>query len=389
MIPHKKPLPKRAMALSLCAAFFLSGCGEAKKEAAGPPPAVVVEKAFLMDINNQEEFTGRIEAQETVDIRARVQGFLQKRDFTEGDFVKKDQLLYLIEPDSYKIAVERSQASLTEAQAALVLAKQTYERKYKLAQRDVASRAVLDEARANLSRAEAAVLAQKAILDKAKLDLSYTTIESPIHGRIGRTQYTVGNLVSPASQPLVTIVKQDPMYVTFPVRQELLLQIRKSKKTSDSVKVQLRMPDNSIYNQLGVIKFADVQAEASTDSVIVRAEIPNPDGLLVDKELVHVRVVEKEAQKKLVVSQSALLLDQLGPYVLKVTKDDKVVQQRIKTGEQHGPLIITTDGLKPDDRVIVSGHMKVRPGDKVRTSEAQAAHTMPPVTTSTSKSKSQ
>lgn len=322
----------------------------------------MVEKARYEDLNEQVEFTGRIEAIDKVLLRARVQGFLKKRNFEEGAEVHKGQVLFEIEQDTYKIAVAQVEANLANAKAALRLAQETYERTSDLASRNVSSRATLDTARSQLAQAQAGVQAQEAALQAAHLNLSYTQIEAPMEGRVGRTSYSIGNLVGPDSSPLVTIVAQDPMYVTFPVPQKLLLEMRKSGRGPDSVTVELRLADGSVYDQQGEIRFEEVQATASTNSVPVRASIANPKRLLVDQQLVNVRVIRKKPDKKLVISQSALLLDQQGAYVLAVGPENKVELKRIVAGEQRGPLLVVNSGLAVDDRVIVSGHQKVRPG---------------------------
>jgi membrane fusion protein (multidrug efflux system) len=360
---HHRAFPSYIL-LSL-AVLTLAGCGsEASRQqsAAPPPPTVVVEPAELKDLVNHTDFSGRIEAIDKVQLRARVQGFLKKRGFVEGAEVKKGGLLFEIEPDSYAIAVNQAEANLASAEAAMKLAQQTFDRTSDLAKRNVSSQANLDTARSQLAQAQATVLAQQSNLQTAKLNLSYTKIEAPMDGRVGRTTYSVGNLVGPSSEPLVTIVAQDPMYVTFPVPQSILLAVRKAGLGPDSVSVELRLSDGSVYAQKGTIRFADVQATSSTDSVIVRASIPNPERLLVDQQLISVRVIRKDTESKLVIPQAALVLDQQGSYVLSVDSSNKVGIKRIVIGEQRGPMLIVNSGLSAGNRVIVSGHQKARPG---------------------------
>ncbi|MEZ5855024.1 MAG: efflux RND transporter periplasmic adaptor subunit [Hyphomicrobiaceae bacterium] len=344
----------------------------AGKQNAAPPPTVVVEQARLEDVTDQLEFTGRIEAIDKVLLRARVQGYLKKRDFEEGAEVSKGQVLFEVEQDTYLIAVAQAEANLVNAKAGLTLAQETFQRTADLAKRNVSSKASLDTAQAQLAQAQATVQAREADLQTSKLNLSYTRITAPIDGRVGRTSYSIGNLVGPDSNPLVTIVGQDPVYVTFPVPQKVLLDVRKAGRGRNSVFVKLKLADGSDYDQTGEVRFAEVQATSSTDSVIVRASIPNPKRLLVDQQLVRVRVVRKDPEKKLVVSQSALLLDQQGAYVLAVGADNKVAIKRITTGEQRGPLIVVNTGLTDGDRVIVNGHQKVRPGALVAPITAEA-----------------
>lgn len=346
--------------------LLLAGCGpdqqQGKRGNPGPPPAVLFEKVAFKDLITQSEFTGRIEAIDTVQLRARVEGFLKKRNFEEGAEVKKGQILFEIEREPYEIAVALARANLASATAARTLAQQTYDRTTELVTNNVSSKASLDTARSQLAQAQAKVQAQEAALQTALLNLSYTRIAAPMNGRVGRKAYSIGNLVGPQSNPLLMIVAQDPMYVTFPVPQRTLLEVRKAGRGPGSVTVQLRLADGSVYDQKGIISFAAVQATSSTDSVTVRAIIANPERLLIDRQLTTVRVVRKKPEKKLVISQSALVLDQRGAYVLALDDSNKVQIKRIETGELRGPLMVVTSGLSEGDRVIVSGHQKVRPG---------------------------
>lgn len=354
--------------LMLLAAGLLSGCDEKQAQsqtAPPPPPSVVVAPAELKDLTNTRTFSGRVEAIDKVEVRARVQGFLKARLFEEGADVKKDELLYQIEPDTFQLAEQQAEANVVSAEAAVTLANQTFDRMRALASRNNVARASLDEAAANLAQSQANLQARKADLGTARLNLSYTKISAPMDGRIGRSAYSVGNLVGPSSGPLVMLVAQDPIFVRFPVPQWLLLQVQKIGEGADSVYVQLHLGDGSLYPHKGHIQFADVQASAATDSVEVRASIPNPDQLLVDQQLVNVEVVRKAPEEKLVMQQAGLLLDQQGAYALVVDKDDTVRIKRLIVGEQRGSVIVVKSGLEKGDRVIVSGHQNARPGGKV------------------------
>lgn len=349
---------------SLSVGLLLAACGDdsATKKQAGPPPAVITETAALQDVASERSFTGRVEAIDKVQIRARVQGFLKARHFEEGTEVKSGALLFEIEPESFETAVRQAEANLASAQAALVLAQQTFERADELAGKGTASKAQLDSARSGLLQAQGSVKAREAELQTARLNLSYTRIVAPMEGRVGRSAYSVGNLVGPDSGALVMLVRQDPVYVTFPVPATTLLQVRKSGEQADSVFIRLRLADGSTYEPEGSIAFADVQATSSTDSVLVRATIGNPNRVLVDQQLVNVFVVRKQPERRLVIPQAALLLDQQGAYALVVGADSKVEVRRISVGEQRGPMIVAEKGLAAGDRVIVSGHQNARPG---------------------------
>lgn len=324
----------------------------------------------MQDLAEERSFTGRVEAIDKVQIRARVQGYLKARNYVEGSEVKEGALLFEIEPDPFEIAVRQAEANQEAATAGVTLAQQTFDRAEELAQRGSGSRATLDSARAGLIQAQATLKARQSELATAKLNLGYTRITAPMAGRVGRAAASVGNLVGPDSGALALLVKQDPVYVTFPVPQWLLLQVRKAGQASDDFFIKLKLPDGSTYEPRGRIAFSDVQGTATTDSITVRARIANADGLLVDQQLVNVFVVRKSPDRKLMISQSALLLDQQGPYVLSVAKDNKVAVKRITTGEQHGSMIVVDSGIEAGERVIVSGHQKARPGSTVSPQQA-------------------
>ncbi|WP_329645401.1 efflux RND transporter periplasmic adaptor subunit [Hyphomicrobium sp.] len=337
---------------------------------AAPPPSVIVELARKRNVADQSVFTGRVQAIDKVTIRARVAGFIKKRGFEEGTEVDEGQLLFQLEKEPYEAALALAEANHANAQAALELAEATYNRTKPLAERGTSSQAALDQAVSQLDQAKAAIKAQEANVQTAKLNLGYTEIRSPLAGAAGRATYSVGEYVGPSSDPLVTIVRQDPIYVAFPVPQRIFLQVRREGVSKESVVVRLKLPDGTMYDQDGTIAFSDVETNPQTDTVTVRATFPNPKRLLVDQQIVGVQVEAREPEERLVISQSAVILDQQGAYVLVVDKDNKVEQRRVKLGDQRGPEIIVQEGLKEGDRVIVSGQQKVRPGIAV---DAQVA----------------
>jgi membrane fusion protein (multidrug efflux system) len=357
------------------AGLLMAGCGSEPPRPPQQPPTVVVAKIVQRDVAGEMTYTGRIEAVDKVQLRARVQGFLVKRNFEEGADVKKDQVLYEIDKQPFEIAVKQAEANVANADAALQLAQVTFDRQQDLAERNsaAASKALLDQTRAGLAQAQAQKQVRQAELRTALLNLGYASVQAPFDGRAGRSAYSVGDLVGPSSNPLLTIVAQDPMYVSFPVPQRVLLDVRKSNTTREAFFVQIRLADGSIYKSRGELRFAEVQATSSTDSVIVRASIPNPDRLLVDQQLAEVMVVRKQADQRLMMPQSALLLDQQGAYTLVVGPDRKVALRRIVAGAQTGPLMIVEQGLQLGEDVVVSGHQNARPGTIVAPQSAEAA----------------
>jgi membrane fusion protein (multidrug efflux system) len=205
-------------------------------------------------------------------------------------------------------------------------------------------------------------MSDQARLDNANRNLGYTDIVSPITGKISKTNVTAGNVVGPDSGNLTLIVSQDPTYVTFPVSQRDFLHMRVNPK---DLKVKIRFADGTNYNQLGTINFIDVSVDRATDTVLVRATMPNPDGALIDGQLVTVILETEQPQEKVMVPQAALIADQEGTYVF-VVEDGKAAIRRIKPGGDIGPDVIVDDGLKGGEQVIVEGLQSIRPGQPVQ-----------------------
>lgn len=366
----------RSACVALCAAILLAGCGkdrQADPAASGPPPAVSVVKVSAAEIKPSSTFTGRIEAQYKVDLRARIEGFLEKRLFAEGADVKEGELLFVIEKGLYQAAVDQAKAALLTAESALKLADLEVDRQTQLFQRNVAAQATLDQATAKQGEARGSMLAQKAALEKAQLQLSYTDIAAPIAGRIGRASVSVGNFVTPSSNALATIVSQDPIYATFPVTQRELLAVRKSQPAiaDGQVVIYVQLADGSRYPSPGKIDFIDNTVNQGTDTVSVRAIFPNPNRILVDGQLVTVVAETGKGESALVVPQQALQIDQTGPYVLIVDKDSKIQIRRVDVDASRGSDAVVRKGLAAGELVVTEGIQRVRPGQVVTATEVK------------------
>ncbi len=350
---------------------LLTGCDEHKQAAAPlPKPAVGVRPAAIKGINRSFEFVGRIKAVNKVDVRARVEGFLEKVMFREGQDVKTGDLLYQIEKVQFSAQVDQAKANLASAEAELTNAQLQYTRAVQLSKREYSPQSVVDKNKAALDSGKAKVMQMQAALTQAEVNLGYTDIRSPIEGRIGRTAYTIGNLVNPASGVLSTIVSQDPMYVLFPVSVRDLEIVRAARRKADGslvkIEILVRLSDGREYPQRGVWNLTDPQVDQQTDTLIMRGTIPNPDGTLIDGQFVTAIIRERKQQPRLVIPQAALQIDQSGYYALVVDADHKVVQRRIKTGPDRDTDVIITSGLHEGDNVIVDGVQKVRPGQIVK-----------------------
>ncbi|MEM7024222.1 MAG: efflux RND transporter periplasmic adaptor subunit [Pseudomonadota bacterium] len=333
-----------------------------------PPAAVSVIELAPQDVTPSDQFVGRVVAVDQVDLRARVEGFLEQRLFTEGDQVEEGDLLYVIEQPPFQAQVDAAKADVAKAEASVAETQATLERVTEASSSGAVSKQEVDQATADDQRARAEVLSAKAKLQVAELDLGYTEIKAPIKGRIGLTEYTIGNLVGPESGVLATIVNQDPIYVTFPVSSRIILEVRQEIAATGNNQpriVRAELPNGKIYDHPGNVNFVDIQADQTTDTITVRAQFPNPDGFLVDGEFVNVVVEQRDPEQAIVVPQSAMQIDQAGSYVLLVNAEDEVEQRRIEIGQTYGPDVAVTSGLEAGDKVIVEGIQKARPGAKV------------------------
>lgn len=335
-----------------------------------PAPAVGVRPASLRGISQSFEFVGRIKAIDKVEVRARVEGFLDKVLFREGQDVKAGDLLYQIEKTQFLARVEEAKANLAVAEAERTNAQLQYSRQLELSQRQYSPQSQVDQNKAALDQSSARIMQARAALTLAETNLGYTDIRAPIDGRIGRHAYTLGNLVNPASGVLATIVSQNPIYVVFPVSVRDLQAIREARRQEGGgmakIDIVIRLSNGQEYPQRGTWNFTDPQVDQQTDTLIMRATLPNPNGELVDGEFVTAVIRERREEQRLVVPQAALQVDQSGYYVLVVDGQHKVEQRRVQTGANRDTEIVITSGLAEGDKVIVEGIQKVRPGQVVQ-----------------------
>ena len=364
--------------LACLALPLLTGCDE-KKQAAAPTasPAVGVRLAAMKGVSQSFEFVGHIKAIDKVDVRARVEGFLEKVAFREGQDVKAGDLLYQIEKVQFQAQVDQAKANLASAEAEATNAQLQYNRQLELSKHQFSPQATVDQNKAALDTSRAKVLQMQAALTQAQVNLDYTDIRAPIDGRIGRTAYTVGNLVNPSSGVLATIVSQDPIYVLFPVSVRELEIIREARRNEEGglakIDIRLQLSNGQEYPHRGVWNLTDPQVDQQTDTLIMRATVPNPERQLVDGEFVTAIIQERREAPKLVIPQAALQVDQSGYYVLVVDDQHKVEQRRIQTGPNQETDVVIASGLKEGEKVIVDGIQKVRPGQTVQATELPSA----------------
>jgi membrane fusion protein (multidrug efflux system) len=365
---RKRSRLERAVLLGL---LLLAAC-DPPKQATAPAaqPAVGVRLAVMRGVNQSFQFVGHIKAVNKVDLRARVEGFLEQVAFQEGQFVKVGDVLYQIEKVQFQALVDQANANVASAEATVTNAQLQYDRNLALSRREFSPQSIVDQNKAALDSSKANVLQTRAALTQAKVNLGYTDIRSPIDGRIGRTAYTIGNLVNPASGVLSTIVSQDPIYVLFPTSVRDLDLIREARRQEDGtiakIEIHVRLSSGAEYPHRGVWDLTDPQVDQQTDTLIMRATIPNPDGQLIDGQFVTTEIRERREEQRLVIPQAALQTDQTGYYALVVDDQHTVQQRRIQTGPNRDADVVVTAGLKEGESVIVDGVQKVRPGQVVQ-----------------------
>jgi len=366
---------RAALIMVLLAAPLLTACEDSQQPAAtpqAPPPAVSVMKAEVQDLRPSVTFSGRVEALNKVDLKARIEGFLEQQKFTEGAAVKTGDLLFVIEQAPYEAAVAAARAAVAIAQARYDRTEVELKRQTTLVSKEAAAQTKLDDAQAARDEAKGALDKARADLTQAELQLSYTEIRAPIDGRIGKTILSVGSYVSPSSGTLATIVSQDPIGVTFPVSQREVLAVKEQKDPGENLSnltVYLDLGKGKRFSEAGKVDFVDVTVNTGTDAVNVRAVFPNSKGLLVDGQLVTAVVEADTAQPTIVIPVQALQLDQQGAYVLSVDAEKKIVVKRVTPGKQVNNGVAITAGLAAGDLVVVEGVQKVRPGLTVDATE--------------------
>jgi len=363
-----------AAALSLALLLLPAAMAAAQQPAPDTPaPVVVVAPARQQEVAPAAEFVGRVEAIQAVDIRARVEGFLRRRAFQEGQDVRKGQLLFEIEPEGYEAALDAARAQVARAQATLSEAERALNRARELRASGTIPQAQLDEAQAQRDAARADLAEAQANLRTSELNLSYTKVVSPIDGRIGRTAFTEGNLVGPESDPLARVVQIDPIRVVFSISDRDLLEVQQEAGGVPREEVYGRfvptlvLPDGTPYPEPGRVDFIANEIDPQTATIPVRAVFPNPNGLLLPGQIVSVRIRPARSERRLVVPVGAVQRDREGPFVLVIDEGNRVAERRIRLGPQIGQSWVVEEGLRAGERVVTEGiQAAVSPGAVVR-----------------------
>src|SRR5579884_1445566 len=348
------------------------------QESRGAAPAVTVAQVAVEDVAPGQSFIVHVIAIQAVQVVPRVTACIDDVPVKQGSDVKAGQVLYELQKEQYRAAVEAARAQLASAKAALWQAQIAYERAAELYKRGAGPKSTLDQATATRDQDQANVQAAQANLDQAELNLSYCTIASPIDGRIGAITLTKGNLVTPVTPPLATVNQLDPIRVVFPVSDRLIVRAEQRTNTSarqiaKGLTVSLELPGGALYDQHGTISFLGNEVDTQTGTVNVYADFPNPDALLLPGAYVTVAVRRAKPERRPLVPAEAVQTEQAGSFVLVVGNDNKVRQQPIELGRQIAQSFIVKKGLSGGERVIIQGVQKVHPGETVTPLPAPAA----------------
>lgn len=366
--------PYRATVLVSLVCALVVSCQQRNEYVPPPPPRVTVAQPVQRSVVDYLEYTGTTEAIESVKIRARVTGFLDSVNFEFGQEVNAGDPLYRIDPRPFEAHLNQAKAAVIQAMAASVNAKARYDRVIPLEKSGAVSSEDVGERKAEMDVAKAAITAAEADERVAELDLSYTDIRSPIDGRVGKTFYTVGNLVgSTDATHLTTVIKYDPIYANFPISERDLIMFmgENPQRSEKQTKIFLRRSTDSEFNYEGRTDYADLEVDEDTGTFAVRAILDNPDRSLVPGLSVVIRVPVRTLDDAILVNEQSVGADQLGRYVL-VVNDKNIVERRsVRLGAVNHGLQVVLEGVQPDDWVIVHGVQRARPGSPVDPQRSQ------------------
>jgi RND family efflux transporter MFP subunit len=358
---------------ALVLVLTLGACGEENKYVAPPPPRVTVALPVQKTVTRYLEATGNAAAINTANLVARVQGFVRQIHYKDGDMVKKGQLLFTIEPETYLLKLEQAKAAEAAAEASVKQTQADFERQTDLATRQVASKAALDNATANRDSAQAKLQQAKSDTALAELNYGYTRVTAPFDGIVTARQVSIGEMVGAASPTvLATVVQLEPIYVNFTINEQELQRIRvvlaRLNFTPEQLKqlpVEAGLQTETGYPHKGQLDYAAPSVSATTGTLTLRGIFPNPGHTILPGFYLRVRVPTPQPTASLLVPQTAVGSDQIGRYVLVVNKDNVVEQRKIEIGPLADDMRIVESGLNPDDRVVVAGILRAIPGQKV------------------------
>jgi membrane fusion protein, multidrug efflux system len=357
--------PLAGLMLAVLAAVLLTACGSDAAEPANggmPPPSVSVAAALEREVHPSEDFTGRVEATGSVEIRPRVSGYIQRVNFREGSEVRKGDVLFVIDQRPYRAEVARTEAELARARAQAGLGKSEVARAHKLLEARAISQGEFDQRVANEAEARAGVGAAEAALEMARLNLEFTEVRAPIAGRAGQALVTVGNLVGPGTTVLTTVVSLDPVYVYFQGDEQVYLRsadLAQRGRNAAALPVFVGLAHEADFPHEGRLDFVDNQVDPATGTIRSRAVLSNADRAFTPGLFARVRLVGSGTHKAVLVDDKAILTDQDRKYVYLLGPENRAQRRDIKVGRLADGLRIVTEGLAAGDPVIVHGVQKV------------------------------
>ncbi len=319
------------------------------------PKEVIVDNPHIEEINVSAETTGRVEAQYSIDVIARVSGFLLKKYFKEGDFVKKGDLLFQIDPKEYQLSVNNAQAAVNQYRALLTNAQQELNRANALIKEDLISRSDVDQSLATRNQNKALLDSAYQQLELAKVNLGYTSIRSPIDGRIGKVNITEGNYVTATSGSLVNVASVSPAYVTFSLKSDDFVKLLRASDKFKDVKVEVQFSDGEWYDQVGTINFVDNKVDINSGSVSMRATFDNSKSWLVPGAYMKVKLTAPKLVKYITVPQACTKGDAMSGYYVWAVKDNKAVRKDIKVSDDINNNWVVESGVDMNDVIVVSG----------------------------------
>jgi RND family efflux transporter MFP subunit len=358
--------------------------GQQSAATAPPPPAVTVSKPLIKDMQEWSDFTGQFEARESVEVRPRVSGYLESVNFTDGQLVKKGDLLFVIEPRPFELALESAKAQQAQSEAQLELAKAQLERTAQLRKNDYATQETYDERVAQVNIATASRDAAIAAVNQAQLNLDYTRVTAPVAGRMGRHEVSVGNLIiggtgANTTTLLTTIVSLDPIWLSFFVSEgdgmtykRLVQKGEIESARNNSIQVQGELMDEKDWPLKGTIDFVDNQYDRNSGTIRVRAAFPNPNLFITPGQFGRVRVPMSQNRPTMLVPDAAVVTDQSVKLLFAVAPDGTVVPKPVELGPvTDDNLRVIRSGITADDSLIISGLLRARPGQKVTPQEGK------------------
>ena len=361
-----------ALVVSLFVILTTAACSKRNVQAASAPPAplVTVVKATTQDVPRYLDEIGRNAAFESVTVTPQVGGRIVERHFQDGENLKKGQLLFVIDPRPFKAQFDSAQATLAQAKAALDLAKIQFARDQEVIGEHAISKQDYDTKKNTVDVDQAQVDAAVAALETAKLNLEYCYIHSPIDGRAGARLVDVGNVVQANSTSLLSIQRLDPIYAIFTITEGDLPAVQK-QMSNGTLKASVRLPsDPETGARLGRVEFLDNAVQNGSGTVNLRATMTNPDRHFWPGQFVDVKLILSTEKSAVLIPNQATQISQRGPFVYVVKSDDTAELRPVKLGQRQGDEIVVTEGIAPNERVVLAGQMLVRPGGKVRVSTA-------------------